>query len=114
MKKLILTIIFYFSLTFICLAVNNTDYYCNSSTSMNLISNHLGIDIIEQNNGIEIVSYDLMMDENSCTISIEGSIGVSGTTFKVSISVTADSCSEARELVREEFEALKEMIREFF
>lgn len=111
MKTLILTIICYFSLTVVGLAGNKAFYPTNIETWITNQYN-VGIDYIEQNDGFDVESIDVFLEESSCTVTITGSIGISGTSISVSISVTADTCAEAITDAIDSYKEIRAMIME--
>lgn len=112
MKKLILTITFYFLFVFNSFAGINANYDSNLVPPVDLISYNTCIESIDQNHMIDNYSIDIFKDEFECTVTLTGSIGISSSSFEVSISITADTCAEARAGVIAEFKALKDMLKE--
>jgi hypothetical protein len=66
------------------------------------------------NDTYEITSIDINYEYTSCTVTVTGSIGVSGTSISVSISVTADTCGEAIAEAINSFKELRSQIMELF
>lgn len=114
MNRLILTLIFYFLFVFNSFAGNSAKFDTNIVAPANLISNNACIDSIDQNDMIDYYSIDIVKEEYTCTVTLSGSIGISSSSFSVSISITADTCEEAREGVIAEFKALKSMLEAMF
>lgn len=73
---------------------------------------NVGIDYIEHIDRLDIESIDVILDESSCTVTITGSIGISGTSISVSISVTADTCAEAIADAIDSYKEIRAMLME--
>lgn len=111
MKKMILTILFYFSLTIVGLANNNAIYHNNLAACMAEQYN-VDLDDIEKYDGLDIESIDVIIEDISCTVTITGSIGVGGTGISVSISVTEETCGEAIEEAIASYQEIRSQLME--